>query len=366
MPADYPPLTRAQEFCQSLGLKLPILLAPMAGACPPALSIAVAKAGGMGACGGVLMSPQAITRWVQDLRAETDAPIQLNLWTPDPPPARNAQAETAMRRFLANWGPAVPEEAAEAPRPDFQAQCDAMLAARPTVISSIMGLYPADMVSQMKAAGIRWFATVTTLNEARAAQAAGAEALIAQGAEAGGHRGSFTPENADSQQIGLFSLIPALAAGTSLPIIAAGGISDGRGIAAALLLGASAVQLGTAYLRCPETALPPAWAQALPRTAPEDTVLTRAFSGRLGRALRSAYTEAAAAPDAPPPAPSPVQRALTGPMRAAALAENDLSRMQAWAGQSAGRTRAIGAAELTHTLWQETRALLAPQNGMAR
>lgn len=349
---------RAQAFCEAHGLRLPILLAPMAGACPPALSAAVANEGGLGACGALLMQPQAITDWAAKFRAASNGGFQINLWVPDPPPRRDAANETALRDFLSHWGPDVPPEAGNATPPDFAAQCEASLAARPTAMSSMMGLLPPSFVARLKEAGIKWFATVTSVAEARAAADAGADALIAQGAEAGGHRGAFTASEAERAAIGLFALLPAVCDAVDLPVIAAGGIADARGIAAALLLGASAVQIGTGFLRTPEAGIAPAWADALAQAQPEDTVLTRAFSGRTGRGLATDYVRAAASPDAPPPAPYPVQRGLTQAMRDAAARNNDISRMQAWAGQSARLAPVHPAGEVAARWWDEARELL--------
>ena len=162
------PLSRAEQFCQRFGLRVPILLAPMAGACPPSLSIAVAKAGGMGSAGALLMPPGAIAAWMQEFRSSSNGAVQLNLWIPDPPPQRDAAHEAKVREFLGRFGPPVAENAGDATPPDFAAQCEALLAAGPAVISSIMGLYPREFIARLKERGITWFATATTVAEAQA------------------------------------------------------------------------------------------------------------------------------------------------------------------------------------------------------
>ena len=341
---------RARAFCHRHGLRHPILLAPMAGACPPALSIAVAEAGGLGACGALLMAPGAIVDWAHAVRAGTDRPFQINLWVPDPAPVRDAVHEQSVCDFLAGFGAAVPLAAGDARPPDFDAQCEALLAARAPIVSSVMGLFPPAFVQRLKAAGIAWWANISTVAEALAAEAAGADAVVAQGMEAGGHRGCFDATLAEAQQVGLFSLLPAVADAVRLPVVATGGIADARGVAAAFALGASAVQVGTGFLRTPEAALPTAWADALARTSPEDTRLTRAFSGRAGRSIATRYVQAAAAPGAPGPAPYPVQRGLTAVMRQQAVADGDVQRMQAWAGQSARLAPALPAAQVVQML----------------
>ena len=299
MSASNPHIDRAMAFCEAHGIRIPILQAPMAGACPPELAIAVADGGGMGAAGTLLMGPDAIADWARTMRAGSNGAFQLNTWIPDAPPARDAANETALRDFLAKWGPVVAEDAGDMRGPDFDAQCEAMLAAGPNVISSIMELYPPDFVAAMKERGIKLFATATTVSEALEIETAGANVIIAQGMEAGGHRGAFEPENAAVNLVGLFALVPAIVDAVEVPVVATGGIADARGIAAALVLGASAVQIGTGLLRTPEAGISPAWADSIGTARPEGTMATRAFFGRLERAVRNDYVLAAADAETP-------------------------------------------------------------------
>lgn len=351
-------IDRVNAFCTQYELRIPILMAPMAGACPPALATAVGNAGGMGACGALLMQPEEIHAWVSTVRSSTNGAFQLNTWIPDPEPTRDVEHEASVRRFLSDWGPEVPVEASDAIQADFQEQCRAMISVSPRVMSSIMGIYPPEVVAKMKAEDIQWFATATTVKEALVAQAAGADVIVAQGMEAGGHRGAFNADDAASTLIGLFSLLPAVVDAVNIPVVATGGIANARQVAAAITLGASAVQVGTGLLRSPEAGTHKSWSDAIAKAQPEDTIATKAFSGRLGRSIRADYTNACARSDTPEPAPYPIQRNLTRSMRADANKASDINRMQSWAGQSSIYARDVSATKIVTELWDDALSML--------
>lgn len=342
---------RVSEFCERYGLRLPVLAAPMAGACPPGLAVAVAEAGGMGAAGVLNDAPSRIAEWAAEFRAGSAGAFQLNLWIPDGGgPARLDEA----RAFLGRFGePGAPPP----PAPDFAEQCEALLAARPTAVSSIMGVFPPEFVARVHAAGIAWFACAVTVEDALAAQEAGADAVVAQGMEAGGHRGVVDPLDAERTEVGLVALVPRLADALDVPVVAAGGIADGRGVAAAIALGASAVQVGTALLRTPEAGIDAGWSAALAGLAPEDTVTTRAYSGRLARAVPTEYVRAWREPDAPVPAPFPWQGRLVTEFRRGGAPGVD--RVNHWAGQSAALATTDPAGEVVARMWREAERILA-------
>lgn len=348
---------RAARFCESFGLEVPVVMAPMAGASPPALAAAVANAGGLGGVGALQMNGAQMRDWVRQFRAAGNGAFQVNLWIPEPDPVRDPAHEAQVRQVLGGLAGAPVPEAGPGPfLQDFEEQCAALLSLGPAIASSIMGLFPPAVVAKMKAQGMKWIANCTTVAEALAAEAAGADAVVAQGAEAGGHRGSFTNPGAEHQLVGLFALLPQMADAVDVPVIATGGIMDGRAAAAAMLLGASAVQMGSALLRCPETGLHPAWSQAMEGVRPEETVLTRGFSGRLGRGLRNRVTEAFSGEVRP--APYPVQRVLMTAVRDAGAKAGDAGVMQCWAGQGAGLARVEPAGEVVLRVWGEASGLL--------
>ncbi|MGW6599813.1 NAD(P)H-dependent flavin oxidoreductase [Streptomyces sp. NPDC055036] len=347
---------RAHTFCERFGLQMPVLQAPMAGSSPVDLAVAAAEAGGMGARGALQDSPDRIAAWVGEFRARSSGPLQLNVWIPEPvcneQEDRKRRSDKA-RTFLNRFGP--PGEPVTTPRPAFEEQCEALLRARPTVVSSIMGLFEPDYVRRLHAQGIAWFACATTLDEALAAQDAGADAIVAQGMEAGGHRGTFHQDAAEHTDVGLLALLPWFADHLRVPIVAAGGIADGRGVAAALALGASAVQVGTALLRCPETATAPEWAAALTGLAPDATVTTRVYTGRLARTAPTPYVKAWNQPGAPSPAPFPEQLELTAQWR---RGTNQVDPANHWAGQSAALATDKPAGDVLARMWRDASGLI--------
>ena len=344
-------LEKTKRFCQEYELGIPIIMAPMAGACPPALAAAVSNAGGMGACGSLMLDSGQIRDWTEEFKSRTNGSLLLNTWVPNPEPLRDFHHEKQIIDFLTRFVPDMSNKFADISETSFDEQCQAMLNANPYVISSIMGLFKPSFVNEIKKRRIKWFATVTSVSEAILAEEAGADALVVQGSEAGGHRGNFC--TGYDQFVGLMALLPTVSDAVAIPIIATGGIADSRGVSAAIMLGASAVQIGTALLRTPEAGIPTAWANALKTTLPEDTIITKAYTGKPGRAIRNEFTDAADKSLNPAPAPFPIQRALTAKMRSKAVAENDIATMQAWAGQAASLAKEFDAGELVKNIWAE-------------
>jgi len=338
-------------------MRHPLIQAPMAGgATTPELVAAVSNAGALGSLAAPLLSPQAIAEQTKSIRALTREPFGINLFVqPVPQPSDDAiryakeLLEPVWRGFGWDRLP-TPAKWCE----DFASQFDALLEARPAVASFTFGILSAAQVDRLHAAGILVVGTATDIAEALAWQEIGADAVCAQGIEAGGHRGSFlAPQELGS---GTLALVPRMVDAVRIPVIAAGGIMDGRGMAAALALGAQAVQLGTAFLACPESGIHAAYKARLREAAASParalTCLTRAFSGRYARGLVNRYIETMQPVEREVPA-YPVQNALTGSIRAHAAKTNDPEWMSLWAGQGVGAIRAMPAGELVATLMQE-------------
>ncbi|MGD9696600.1 MAG: nitronate monooxygenase [Thermoleophilia bacterium] len=333
-------------------LAVPVVQAPMAGGpSTPALAAAVSGAGGLGFVAIAYLAPDAAAARIAEVRALTGAPFGVNLFCP-PSGAAAPAAVDAYRRVVEPLA-AAHGVALGAPRVDddgWEAKLDLLVEHRPAVVSFAFGCPDGAVVERLRAAGIAVWVTVTDAREAALAAAAGADALVAQGAEAGGHRGSF--EDRDDPPQPLDELLPAVrAAGGGAPVVAAGGLMDGGAIAAALGAGAAAAQLGTAFLLCPEAGTSPVHRAAVAGSAP--TTITRAFTGRRARGVVNAWTEGIGR-DAP--SAYPEIHHLTAPLRAHGRARGEADLVSLWAGVGHARARPIPAAELVAELAREIAA----------
>jgi len=350
---------------ERLGLQLPLIQAPMAGVSTPELAAAVTEAGGLGSLGLGAMTPEAAGDALARARALTAGPINANVFchAPVPPdPARHAAWLARLRPLFARFGAEPPADLPELYRSfaGNAALLEVLLEARPAVVSFHFGLPGGDALARLRAAGCVLIATATSAAEARRIAAAGLDAVIAQGWEAGGHRGIFAPDGPDDR-LGTLSLTRALAAGCGLPVIAAGGIMDGAEIAEAERAGAAAAQLGTAFVGCPESAADDGYRAALHSDAAGTTVMTRVFSGRPARALGNAMTRwATDLPDTAIPA-YPHAYAAGKALATAAAARGEAGYSAHWAGQGAPRGRAMPARALVARLAEERTAALAPE-----
>jgi nitronate monooxygenase len=334
-------------------LKTPIIQGPMAGGfCVPALVAAVSNAGGLGSLPCSLLSPAVMREQVAQIRHATEQPFLLNFFvqkTPAPSDEEVASAAELLRPVWQSLGwDSLPQPQQWCQ--DFAAQFETLLELRPAVASFTFDILERQQVERLHEAGIGVIGTVTHVAEALAWQAAGADAVVASGVEAGGHRGTFMGRQEDAT-LGARELWPQVAAAVDIDVIAAGNIMDGVDIREALAAGAKAVQMGTAFLVTDEAAVHPAYrAQLLSKTA--STRLTRAFSGRYARGIENRFMRQMAAVEALVPA-YPVQNALTGSIRAAAAANNDPELMSLWAGTGVNRSRPMPVAQLMHTLAAE-------------
>jgi nitronate monooxygenase len=351
----------SSPFASRLGIEHPLIQAPMSGSSPPALVAAVSNAGGLGSLGAGYLEPQAILEQAAQIRALGDRPYAIGLFVlPDEfeaDMAAVAKAREQLDALMANEGLDVRTSLPVRWAPRFSDQFAALCEAGPAVASFAFGVIGPAQLRELQQRDIYVIGTATTVVEARAWADAGADAVCVQGAEAGGHRGTFLHE-AEDAMIGLFALLPltvrALAAhGRDVPVIAAGGIMDGRGMLAAEVLGAAASQLGTAFLTCPECSAAEAWKRDLPHVEDHQVTTIRGFSGRAARGLRNRFVEAM--PEAAQGLPYPVLNALTAPLRRAAAEAGRGDLLSEWCGQAAGLVRPQPAAELVARLMYEHR-----------
>ncbi|MDP2151720.1 nitronate monooxygenase family protein [Parvibaculum sp.] len=342
-----------------LGIDLPILLAPMAGASTPELAAAVSNAGGLGALGTAMMKLEQVRQETATLRQLTNQSFNLNFFVHDEPKLGGYDAgpmQQALAPFYSELGlGGVP--APSVPAPAFNEEMLALLLElRPRVASFHFGLPAPETVERLKEAGMAVIGSATTAAEARALESGGADAIIAQGHEAGGHRGTFL-DHVDLGTVGTIALVPQVVDAVDVPVIAAGGIGDARGIAAAFMLGAAGVQLGTAYLACPEANVHPVHRKALAEASDHSTVVTKLFSGRPARAIRNRLTEDLHAHERHA-APFPAQRPMVAQLTTASAKANRAELMQLWSGQAARLSKAEPAAEKTVRLMKEAYRLM--------
>lgn len=351
------------ELTRRLGIALPIVKAPLAGSGDtPALVAEVCEAGGLGIFGAAYLDGDAVAAAAAEIRRRTAKPFGINLFVPAPAPAPapgNAKAAFArLARHFEAVGIEPPTALPASPHPDFDRQFTAMLESGASVFSFAFGALPAAATAEAKARGLLLIGTAASVAEAAALERGGCDAVVVQGSEAGGHRGGFDGTRTGAA-VGTLALVPQAVDAVSIPVIASGGIMDGRGIAAALALGADAAQLGTAFLTCVEAGTPDCHRAAILGGQEDATGLTTAFSGRAARGIVNGFMrDMEDAEGSEAILPFPFQNALTRPMRTAATAAGDADRLSLWAGQGLRLARSLPARELVAALERETREAL--------
>ncbi len=355
---------RASAFARQLGLSAPIVQGPFGGGLSSVeLAAVVSEAGGLGSFGVHHLGGEGIHEVAQAIRARTHRPFALNLWIPhedseDPTLSQEAfdEAAVTLQPYYEELGVSLPSKPVRF-TPPYTEQIAAVLEARPAVFSFVFGIPDPAVLARCRELGIMTIGTVTSVSEAQALERAGVDAIVASGFEAGGHRVSFLRAPEESL-MGTLSLVPMVVDAVRIPVIAAGGIADGRGVAAALCLGAQGVQIGTAFLACDESAAPDVHRTALRGPEAGDTVLTRAFTGRLARGIRNAFTESMRVHTGAY-ARYPVQAWLTARYKQAAIEQGRSDLLSLWSGQSAPLIRHHKASDLFTALVQETDRVLA-------
>ena len=338
-----------------LGIAHPIIQAPMGGGITTAeLVAAVSNAGALGSLGAAYLTPTQVREAIAAIRQRTDRPFNVNLFA-DGADGAGSHDASAMMEVLARYHEEVGLPAPVPPTPTaspFEAQLEAVLEAAPPIFSFTFGIPKGAALAALKAKGITVLGTATTVAEAEQLRAAGVDAIVAQGAEAGAHRGTFAG-SFEAGMVGTMALVPQVVDAVDVPVIAAGGIMDGRGIVAARALGASGVQMGTAFLTCRESGAAQAYKVAVRAGRDDQTAITRAFSGRPARGLVNEFLLALRGREETI-LPYPLQNAATRPLRQAAAARGDTRFLSLWAGQAARLARDLPAADLVRQLVRET------------
>lgn len=344
-----------------LGMTCPIIQAPLAGGGDtPALVAAVCNAGGLGFIGAAYLTPEQIVSAAREVRARTRKPFGISLFAPLPAPDLSIDPKQALERvapFFAELGLPPPVVSAS-PHPSFDEQLAAALESDAALFSFTFGILSKQAIASVKKRGMFLIGTATTVDEAIALEKAQVDAIVAQGSEAGGHRATFGSDF-DSGMIGTISLVPQVVDAVTVPVIASGGIMDGRAVAAALALGASAVQMGTAFLTCDEAGVPEVYKKAILKAREHETRLTRAFSGRPARGIVNRFmTEFDAIDASGSILPFPLQNDLTRPLRSAAAKQGRVEFLSLWAGQGVRLAQRQMAAQLVECLAIETEAAI--------
>jgi nitronate monooxygenase len=348
-----------RALLRSLGIQKPIIQAPMAGVTTPALAAAVSNAGGLGSLGVGAMNAESARKTIRQTRELTGKPININVFC-HRPATPNAAVERAWLAWLEpvyrQYGTTPPQTLSEIYTSFVvdQPMQAMLLEEKPAVVSFHFGLPSDAVIAALKHAGMRLLASATNLDEAAAAVEAGVDAIVAQGIEAGGHRGVFDTTERD-ERLGTFALTRLLVREFDVPVIAAGGIMDGAGIAAALALGAQAAQLGTAFVACPETSIDEGYRSTLLSDAARHTTFTSAISGRVARSIVNRFTTLGEDAQAPRTPDYPIAYDAGKALNAAAKATGEVGYGAQWAGQAAPLARALPAGELMAQLERETR-----------
>ncbi len=354
------------------GIDHPIVQAPMAGSSSPAMAVAVSEAGGLGSIAGAMLTPETLRTELQIVQQGTARPINVNFFVHQPPdkdPAREAAWRQRLAPYYREFGLAPAAGSGGPVREPFNAAlCDVVLEFKPKVVSFHFGLPAEALTGRLKTAGILVISSATTAEEARWLEARGCDAVIAQGAEAGGHRGMFLVDEgggysaAIARQAGTMALVPQVVDAVKVPVIAAGGIGDGRGIAAALALGAAGAQIGTAYLLSPEAKTPPLHRAALKAASDNSTTLTNLFTGRPARGIVNRFIREVGPISKDAPAfPTAAGAAL--PLRTATEPKGSSDFMPLWSGQAPTLAREAPSGELTRRFVVETEAALRRARG---
>jgi nitronate monooxygenase len=344
-----------ERFIKLSGIDLPIIQAPMAGAALSDMAVAVSEAGGLGSLACALLSVEQARKELETIRRRTSRPINANFFCHQPPRDDRARQMNWRRRLDAYYVQLQADDTSiptSARAPFDDKMCDLVEEFHPEIVSFHFGLPDKNLLLRVRNAGAKILCTATSVDEARSLEDQGCDAIIAQGFEAGGHRGIFLTDDV-STQIGTMALVPQVVDAVKVPVIAAGGIADARGILAAFALGASAVQLGTAYLYCPEAKVSPLHRQALKVTKDNETAITNVFTGRPARAIMNRIMrEVGPMSDVVPD--FPLAAASVAPLRAISETAGSADFSPLWSGQAARLGRELPAAELTKQLATET------------